>query len=125
MVADLEEVEREEVQILGVDLQHGEECQVVGGRGEVDLRQVVDLLWEEAILEVGDRVEDLGGRSVEGHLEVDLPSLDLQVVDLSLELSWEDLRVLKVWDLRPDLPVVEVEFWTETRTDARPAWWRR
>ena len=43
MVADLEEVEREEVQILGVDLQHGEECQVVGGRGEVDLRQVVDL----------------------------------------------------------------------------------
>ena len=79
----------------------------------------------EAILEVVVQVEDLGGRSVEVHLEVDLPSLDLQVVDLSLGLSWEDLRVLKVEDLHPDLPVVEVEFWTETRTDARPAWWRR
>ena len=43
VVADLEEVEREEVQILGVDLQHGEECQVVDDLGEVDLRQVVDL----------------------------------------------------------------------------------
>ena len=96
MVADLEEVGREEVQTLGVDLQHGEECQGVGGRGEVDLRQVVDLLWEEVILEVVVQVEDLGGRSVEVHLEVDLPSLDLQVVDLSLGLSWEDLRVLKV-----------------------------
>ena len=74
---------------------------------------------------MGDQVEDLGGRSVEVHLEVDLPSLDLRVVDLSLGLSWEDLRVLKVWDLHPDLPVVEVEFWTETQTDARPAWWRR
>ena len=50
----------------------------------------------EAILEVVVQVEDLGGRSVEVHLEVDLPSLDLQVADLSLELSWEDLRVLKV-----------------------------
>ena len=79
----------------------------------------------EAILEVVVQVEDLGGRSVEVHLEVDLPSLDLQVVDLSLGLSWEDLRVLKVEDLHPDLPVVEVEFWTETRTDARPVWWRR
>jgi len=83
VVADLEVAEREEVQILGEDLQHGEEFLVEGGRGEVDLRQVVDLLWEEAILEVVGQVGDLGGRSVEGHLEVDLPSLDLQVVDLS------------------------------------------
>ena len=45
---------------------------------------------------MGDREGDLVGRSVEVHLEVDLPSLDLRVVDLSLGLSWEDLRVLKV-----------------------------
>jgi len=124
--ADLVEVEMEEVQRLEVDLQHGEECQVEDDPGEVDLRLVEVLLLEEVILEVEDQVVDLWVRSAAVHLVEDLPSLDLEV-DLSLEHHgpWVDLRVLKVWDLRLDLPVEEVESWTETQTDAAPAWWRR